>query len=366
MNKIKLLLPALSVLFSNICLGVLPPEYLIARKRNAKIKAVAIVKSVKPGFYNKETGLESQTVVFETVTPLVAGKFPKNFTGYCYSLIKATGYVGGEVYYYPKKSLNKQVYVAIDTDGGQIAALRPLTKDERIKLENQFKNRDILLGQVKIKNLTNSIHCPFDDLYLFKVNGEVLGCFEHKKNRSYPQAYMSELYFKTEKSFKKYSVRTYYSGDGQFQLNEMHLDSYESPNHSVTVKFGYSKSKTPAEGVLKKSGEYPAASNTVSDFTLFSIVSLLPFDEKLTLDFTLVESLELNVRKGMKLKFSGEDKGLFKFIQFDSQGNCTAQYWLDKDHTLHQVAWDKGRMFVRTSKDFSIKDMNEQQNQKAK
>jgi len=69
MNKLKVLLPVFSILVSNICLGVLPPEYFIARERNAKIKAIAIVKSVKSGFYNKKTGIETQRVSFETVNP---------------------------------------------------------------------------------------------------------------------------------------------------------------------------------------------------------------------------------------------------------------------------------------------------------
>ena len=111
MNRMKVLLPALSILFSNICFGVLPPEYFIVQERNAKIKAIAIVKSVKAGFYNKKTGIETQTVTFETVSPLIDGKIPKTFTGYCYSLVKSTGYIGGELYYYPKESLGKYVYV---------------------------------------------------------------------------------------------------------------------------------------------------------------------------------------------------------------------------------------------------------------
>ena len=250
---------------------------------------------------------------------------------------------------------------AVDTDGGQIAALRPLDKEKIIKLKNQFKNRNLLLGQINIKNLTNSINCPFDDLYLFKVNGEVQGCFVHKKNKSYPQAYMSELHFKTEKSFKKYSVRTYYSGGAQFQLNEIHLETSSTGNNPVIIKFGYDKSQKPVEGILKKSGKYPAAPNMVSDFTLFNIVTLLPFDKKLTLNFTVIESLDLNVRKGMKLKFAGQDNGLFKFIQLDPENRCTAQYWLDKDHVLLRTAWGKDKMFIRTSKQFSIKEMSGQQ-----
>ncbi len=365
MNKLKILFPLFSILFSNICLGVLPPEYFIARERNAKIKAIAIVKSVKSGFLNKKTGIETQTVTFETISPLTDDKIPKIFTGYCYSSTKQTGYIGGERYYYPKESLGRKVYVSVSADRGQIADFRSVNKKEIIKLKNQFKNRNLLLGQMNVDDLTNSIHRPFDNLYLFKVNGEIQGCLEHKKNKSYPQAYMSELYFKTPKSFKKYSIRTYYSGNGRFQLNEIHLAAVNSPNDAYTITFKYDKSQKPAEGILKKDGEYPAALNTISDFTLFNIVSLLPFDKKQTLSFTLIESLKLNIKKNMEIKFTGRDNGLFKFIQLDSKKCCTAQYWVDKNHILQRVAWDKDKEFIRTNKNFSIKAINSQSSQMA-
>ena len=361
MNRIKVLLPVLSILFSNICLGVLPPEYFIARERNAKIKAIAIVKSVKSGFYNKKTGIETQTVTFETVSPLIDAIIPKTFTGYCYSMVKRTGYIGGEKYYYPKESLGRKVYVAVSSDGGQIAVFKSIDKEEIIKLKNQFKNRNLLLGQINVNDLTNSIHRSFNDLYLFKMNGSIQGCFEHQKNKSYPQAYMSELYFKTEKSFKKYSVRSYYSGNAKFQLNEIHLENSAPGNNSLIIKFGYDKSQKPAEGILKKSGKYPATPNTVSDFTLFTIVTFLPFDKKQTLNFTLIESLKLNVKKDMKLEFTGQDDGLFKFTQLDSKGHCVAEYWLDKNHVLRRVAWGKDKMFIKTNKQFSIKALDNSQ-----
>jgi len=359
----KALLPALSILLSNFSFGVMPPEYFIKRERNAKIKAIAIVKSVKTGFYNRKTGIQTQTVTFETISPLIDGKIPGTFTAYCYSMVKSTGYIGGERYYYPKESLGKHVYVAVSADGGQIVALKPLNKKEIIKLKDQFKNRNLLLGQINVKERVNSISLLFNDLYLFKINGEVQGCLERRKNESYPQAYQSKLYFKENDSSKNYSVRTYYSGGAQFQLNEMHLEisGSKDKNKTYTFRFKYNSSKKPYSGILKKSGEYPAAKNTLSDFALFDIVTLLPFDKKQTLNFTLIESLELNIKKDMKLKFAGPDNGLFKFIQLDSQGHCTAQYWLDKKHVLQRVAWDKNKMFIRTNKQFSIKTLNNSQ-----
>jgi len=352
MNKIKVLFLVLSLSLSNFCFGLLPPEYFIARERNAKIKAIAIVKSVESGFHNKKTGIVTQKVSFETVSPLIDGNIPKTFTGYCYTLIKQTGYVGGEIYYYPKESLGKHVYVAVSTDGGQIAAFKSIDKKEIIKLKNQFKNRNLLLGQINVKDRVDSISRSFNDLYLFKINGKVQGYLVHKKNKSYPQAYESELCFKENNSLKKYSVQTYYSGNAQFQLNEVHLRMSDSKNKNTlyTITFKYNSQQKTAVGILKKSGEYHAAKNTVADFALFNIVTLLPFNKKQMLNFTVLESLELNIKKDMKLKFAGAENGLFRFIQLDGEEHCVAQYWLDKDHILQRVAWDKDKMFIRTNK----------------
>lgn len=338
----------LSILSSNICLGVLPPEYYIAMERKAKIRAVAIVKNVESGAYDEKTGAEKQTVTFETVSPLVEGNIPKNFTAYCSSRVKQSGFVGGEIYYNPKKMLGKKVYVAVSENKGKIVVLRLLDAKEIAKLEEQFKNRNLLLGQIDIKDRVNILHNSFDNFYSLRINGKAQGSFEHKKNKSYPQAYLSELQIKGDKSSEKYSIRSYYSGGAQFQLDEIHLEKNNTDTCMIT--FEYNSREKPYEGLLKKSGKYPAAKNTVSDFALFNIVTLLPFDKDATLNFTLLDSLGLILRKDMKLKFAGEDNGLYKFVQSDSKGNCTAQYWLNKNHVLQRVAWGGDKLFVKVDK----------------
>lgn len=351
MNKSKFLFFLLAVSLANICFGVMPPKYFLERERTARIKAIAIVKNVKARFYNNKTGIETQNVTFETVTPLADGNIPKIFSGYCYSSVKQTGYIGGEKYYYPKESLGKHVYVAVSHDGGRIAAFKSVSKKEINKLINQFKSKNLLLGQINIKDRVNSISINFKDLYLFKIKGKTKGYLEYQKNDSYPQRYEAELYFQEDESLKKYSAKTSYSGNAAFQLNEIDL---RMPDNICVITFKYNRSKKPSAGILRKSGEYPAAKNTVSDFALFNIVTLLPFDKKQTLHFTLIESFELNIKKGMKLKFAGPENGFFKFVQLDDNGHCVACYWLDEQHVLLRVAWGNDKLFIKTNNTFIL------------
>ncbi len=364
----KIFLFLVSILYLSInCGAVMPGQFFQAREKKSKIKAIAIVKNVKITDYNKKRGIATQKVTFETVTPLIDKDLPKIFTGYCYSMVEEKGWIGGEMYYYPKYKLGKHVYVAVTKNNGTIAAFHSVSEKEIKELIDKFKNKNLLLGQINIKDRVDSISKVFNNWYIFKVDDKELGYLQHKKNDFSLQVYVTHLFINGENPIEKYSVKASFSDNAEFSLDKINLKNTNAKGESKSIwlKFDNKSSKQLVEGILRKSGQYTIQKNTLSDFVLFNIVTLLPFDDKQTLHFSVIESFELNVKNNIKLKFIGSDNGLFKFVQLDASDNIVAQYWLDEKHVLQRVDWDKNKQFIRTTQEDYYSKIKEDNNVKA-
>jgi hypothetical protein len=134
-NRVFILSALLTMLF--LCAAVLPagavmpPDHYRRMAEESKIKAIAVVKSVKVIKRTKRS--THKRVEFELTHPF-SPDVPETFTGTCYSVDHAwqDPGVGGTIYYYPIKGT--AVFVTITADGGTITGMVSLNE----KAEKQF------------------------------------------------------------------------------------------------------------------------------------------------------------------------------------------------------------------------------------
>lgn len=132
----------LIILFAACCVpaeSVMPPEVYANMAEKSKIKATAVVESVKV----LETGKRStwKSVVFKLRFPF-AENVPEQFTGTCYSVDFPwqDPPVGGTLYYYPEAG--DLVYVTVGSNGGPITSYTYLNDVmESLFIDNEEKIR---------------------------------------------------------------------------------------------------------------------------------------------------------------------------------------------------------------------------------
>lgn len=158
-NRVFILSALLTILF--LCAAVLPagavmpPDHYRRMAEESKIKAIAVVKSVKVIKRTKRS--THKRVEFELTHPF-SPDVPETFTGTCYSVDHAwqDPGVGGTIYYYPIKGTT--VFVTVADDGGTITGMVSIKEEakkqfiahpERIRygiggpyLEDNNKNAD--------------------------------------------------------------------------------------------------------------------------------------------------------------------------------------------------------------------------------
>lgn len=130
--------------------AVLPPKYYEKAAEDSKIKATAIVKSVKvTEHYN---AVDEKVVTFELIKSFGPEKAPKTFTGRCKSVNKrwferGPG-AGGDIYYYPGKG--EKVYVTMHNDGSHITSFTRLTPELDKSLNENFKKVKTKMGSAYV------------------------------------------------------------------------------------------------------------------------------------------------------------------------------------------------------------------------
>lgn len=140
MRKIKIykiILAFLLTIFSiKFCFAALPIEIYQQRIKSSKIKAIAIVKNIKT-VSESESYIKKQ-VIFKLEKSIGNTVVPKEFSGYCESVVEgklpAPGY---GPFFYPKE--NEKVFVTIINNDGDITSYTILSPKLETKIINNFE-----------------------------------------------------------------------------------------------------------------------------------------------------------------------------------------------------------------------------------
>jgi len=128
------------IVSANIAYAALSPKYYEKATEESKIKATAIVKSVK--VLNHHRAVDYKKVTFSLIKSFGPEKAPEKFTGRCESVnrrwLEKPPIVGPAIYYYPKK--NEKVYVTIAGNDGAITSYTKLTPELEKSLDKKFKS----------------------------------------------------------------------------------------------------------------------------------------------------------------------------------------------------------------------------------
>ncbi|MFH1552359.1 MAG: hypothetical protein ABID83_01800 [Candidatus Omnitrophota bacterium] len=126
--------------------AVLPPKYYEQAAEESRIKATAVVESVKVmDHYN---AVDYKRVTFKLIKSFGPEEAPEKFTARCESVNKRwfekPPGVGGTIYYYPDRG--ERVYVTISSNDGGITSYTRLTPRLEKALNENFKSVKTKMG----------------------------------------------------------------------------------------------------------------------------------------------------------------------------------------------------------------------------
>ncbi len=331
--------------------AVLPPYIYKQREEESEIKAIAKVKSVKIIDREPRKGRVYKKVEFELVEPLTVKNIPEVFTGHCYSVVKnKRPMTSGTIYYYPIKGM--KAYVSISSDGGYITNYYSLTDSQEQKLIEKFQKGTLLMGQVRIKDMPDFSLLDSRHIYDYLIDGEPAGTLSIRHS---PDLYQNFRYnFKLESGDRQnLLVTTGYTDNANLRLADHSVYDRDNEKTLIDASFLYDPDDSVPEGIIKaKEGSRittPLPENTVTDFMIFDIVKILPFDKNTVLKLNILESCEMHLKKGCTLVYWGTDNGYHVFSQLNKNEDISARYWLDETHQLKQVTWDTDKKFLLRS-----------------
>ncbi|MFC1644038.1 hypothetical protein ACFL5C_01780 [Candidatus Omnitrophota bacterium] len=132
--------------FSTSVFAVLPPKYYEQAAEESKIKATAVVESVKVMEHHK--AVDYKRITFKLVKSFGPEVAPAKFTGRCESVNKRwfekPPGAGGTIYYYPARG--EKAYVTISSNDGGITSYTRLTPKLEKALNEDFKSVKTKMG----------------------------------------------------------------------------------------------------------------------------------------------------------------------------------------------------------------------------
>ncbi|MBU1083756.1 MAG: hypothetical protein ABIG55_05020 [Candidatus Omnitrophota bacterium] len=131
--------------------AVLPPQYYAQYIEDSKIKATAVVRSVK--VISHRNAVDHKKVTFSLIKSYGPEKAPETFTGTCSSVNKrwfeGPPMLGPTLYYEPEK--NEKVYVTVKDNDGDITSYTPLTTELEKALNEDISSVKNGMGTVHYK-----------------------------------------------------------------------------------------------------------------------------------------------------------------------------------------------------------------------
>ena len=94
----------------------------------------------------------------------------------------------------------------------------------------------------------------------------------------------------------------------------------------------------------------PIPQKTISDFLVFNYIKKLLYQKRTFYIINLIETLDLNLKKNILIRYEGKDENKDNLHKFSQTGSFKALYWLDNDHNVIEAIWDKDKRFIRTDK----------------
>lgn len=332
--------------------AVMPPEHYIRAALASEIKAVARITAVEDLEVTARSSRKQ--VTFSLIRAFEPG-IPHRFRGTCHSVDRKgqNPGVGGRLYYYPVKGL--EVLVTVSRDGGAITSMTPMTGT---------LDRLTALGGLSQVQFAMGWAVPEDDAawswYLFTLKGEPRGYLAVKEETGSAPGHSRRLHFMVGNGLGKkgqlFRISARAREDKVLSLEGLTIEAFAVTEGSVLPGPVWQIGFVPGgagigSGILtREAGTVSGLKlppRTTSDFLLFSLVPSLEQSESVVLDLNVVETLELHLKTGLKLRYTGRDPAKDLAHQFVLDPGAVARYWVDGEGRLGEVAWDNDKAFVR-------------------
>jgi len=355
--SVFLLLAALCVPFG--APAVMPPEHYAERAATSKIKAVAVVKDV---IALSETKRRTHKKVVFTLEKPLEKNIPEEFTGTCYSVDHAWQQpgVGGTIYYYPVKGT--RVLVTITDNGTSITSLTLLNPELEREIDRSgLANISFATGRAAIKTAQEQ-DAAGEKWFLLYVNGRASGYLKitsrtDRRDPGIRQFSYELLVGEVDKDRRLFRIDTR-SRDGGLLTPEwitIRATDYlpeQTINHPERRIGLRPVDRTDIEeGILthnaRDASDVSIPRQTATDLALLTLIETFPYEEDFSVRLHLIETVELRLKKDVRIWYRGKDSDKDNLHLFSQTGTATAAYWLDDRHELIEVQWDGGRRFVR-------------------
>ncbi len=338
-------------------------EHYDRQARESKIKAIAVVKAIE--VISKTKYSTHKRILFELQTGF-EDDIPAQFTGTCYSVDHAwqQPLAGGTIYYYPAKG--EKVLVTVSNNSGKITSFTSLTRDllEEIRL-NGITHISFSMGRAQI-NRKN------EKWFLFHLKDKISGYLSFnvsndRENNGIFQLSQEFLIGEVSKDRTLFKIDTQYRDDHTFtpEWISKKIISY-SNQETITYserEFGFRPTSRSniQEGILTKGDDnaydLSIPEQTTTDFLLFLLIETLPFQKESSFKINLIETLELHLKKNILIQYKGRDKNHKNLHKFSQTGSSSGNYWLDENHKIIKVLWDKDKQFIKCEKSEAMTSM---------
>jgi hypothetical protein len=347
--------------FSATAMAVLPPKHYARQAELSEIKAVAVVQTVK--ILQKTKRATHKKIVFK-LEQNFGQKVPEIFRGTCYSVDhkwQKPG-VGGTIYYYPTKK--ERVLVTILKDGGPITSYTPLNDGLKTELSTHgLENIAFVMGRARFRPKVKKDfqNAPKESWFLFHLKDKPAG-YLHITRKTDPNEHGIIRFFYEFLVGELDGPRQLYRFETESRIDETLTPRWlvveaisinaKGRKSKYTHEYGFRISKTAkvASGILSKKKEDPLiflAPDTTTDFLLFELVTKQAFAPG-SIRLNVIETLELNLKNDVQLVYSGRDSAKDNLHIFVEKGPASASYWLDDQHQLIEVMWDKDKRFIKS------------------
>lgn len=344
-----------------VAYAVMPPGHYEKQAENSAIKAIAEVKDVIVLSETEEN--TRKKVVFALVKPFTEN-IPETFTGICYSVDhkwQKPG-VGGTIYYYPAKGA--KVLVTVVHDQGIITSFTSLDPELEQEIDvNGLAHISFIMGHARIDTVRKQDDKK-EQWFAFYLGNRPAGYLYASRYRDPSKTGIVQFRHEfivgvLDGDRRQYMISTRSRDDDTLTPQRMVIEIQDiSPEGSRKlgireIGFRIGERETVPEGVLLKGRQnavdVPIPSGTTTDLILFDLVEQQPFHVA-PLSVHVIETLELNLKKGISLVYAGIDpkNSLHKF---EEQGPIRAEYWLNERHELMKVRWDEDKVFYRSTEE---------------
>lgn len=202
--------------------------------------------------------------------------------------------------------------------------------------------------------------------FLFYRQGKASGFLHisHRTDRQVPmirQFNHEWLMGELDKDRQLFKINTQSREDGLFTPEWITIQKTEySPDKTIVgpereIGFRSVAGTDIKAGILVKGSrnayDVRIPSDTATDLVLLTAIETFPYEKNFSLRLNLIETLTLDLKTGIRIRYQGKDPGKNNLHLFSQTGKSAADYWLNDRHELMEWQWDQDRKFVRGTED---------------